>query len=155
VNVIHRSRRLWARKSAKTETSRVGHVIVSDSNCYHLTSLIDQNYAEQARARRSRCDGLLKRHATRASRSEFQTKPTSPASSASAALTVDVVPRHFLGALLGKRVYTAAIMNVVSARVRAPVRRPQTRHLNALGVSASKIERGRHCWMIGYVNTPF
>lgn len=128
-----------------------------DPNFYHLLLRIDQDYAEQTRARRCRRGGVL--HSAR-----YPRKPRGISYEARCHCEVrysfccaDCRRRTtpFSVRFLGRRVYTAAIMIVVSAtRASAGTAAPM-RQLDALGVPPSTIARWRHGWTTGFVGTPF
>jgi len=56
---------------------------------------------------------------------------------------------------LGRRVYVAAIMIVVSALRASAGTAAAMRQLDSLGVPPSTIERWRRWWTSGFVGTPF
>jgi hypothetical protein len=135
----------------------VCHVSARDPNFYHLLLRIDQDYAEQTRAQRCSCGGVL--HSAR-----YPRKPRGISYEARchcefrySFCCADCRRRTtpFSVRFLGRRVYTAAIMIVVSATRASAGTAAAMRQLDALGVPPSTIARWRHWWMTGFVGTPF
>jgi hypothetical protein len=132
-------------------------VSARDPNFYHLLLRIDQDLAEQARARRCRCGGVL--HSAR-----YPRKPRGVPGEARSCCDfrysfccADCRRRTtpFSVRFLGRRVYVAAIMIVVSATRASAGTAAAMRQLDALGVPPSTIARWRHWWTTGFVYTPF
>jgi hypothetical protein len=135
----------------------VCHVSIQNPNFYRLLLLIDQDYAEQTRAQRCRCGGVL--HSAR-----YPRKPRGISDEARchcdfrysfccADCRCRTTP--FSVRFLGRRIYTAAIMIVVSATRASAGTAAAMRQLDALGVPPSTIARWRHWWTTGFVGTPF
>jgi hypothetical protein len=132
-------------------------VSTRNPNFYHLLLHIDQDLAEQTRAQRCRCGGVL--HSAR-----YPRKPRGLPSGARSCCdfrysfccagcrrrTTPFSVRFF-----GRRVYVAAIMVVVSATRASAGTAAAMRQLDALGVPPSTIARWRHWWTTGFVGTPF
>ena len=133
------------------------HVSIRNPNFYSLLLHIDQDFAEQARAQRCRCGGAL--HSAR-----YPRKPRGLS---------DEVRSHFdfrysfccadcrcrttpcSVRFLGRRVYVAAIMVMVSATRASAGTAAAMRQLDSLGVPPSTIARWRHWWTTRFVSTPF
>jgi hypothetical protein len=132
-------------------------VSARDPNFYHLLLHIDQDLAEQTRAQRCRCGGVL--HSAR-----YPRKPRGLPGEARSCCDFRYSfccadCRHrttpFSVRFLGRRVYVAAIMIVVSALRASAGTAAAMRQLDSLGVPPSTIERWRRWWTSGFVGTPF
>jgi hypothetical protein len=134
----------------------VCHVTVQNPNFYRLLLRIDQDLAEQARAQRCRCGGVL--HSAR-----YPRKPRGLPREASSDLDFRysfccAVCRHrttpFSVRFFGRRVYVAAIMVAVSAARASAGTAAAMRQLDRLGVPHRTIARWRHWWITEFVTTP-
>jgi len=132
-------------------------VSIQNPNFYRLLLLIDQDYAEQVRAQRCRCGGAL--HSAR-----YPRKPRGISHHARchcdfrysfccADCRCRTTP--FSVRFLGRRVYVAAIMVVVSAMRTSAGTAAAMHQLDGLGVPRATLARWRHWWQTDFVSTPF
>jgi hypothetical protein len=135
----------------------VCHLNARNPNFYRLLLHIDQDLAEQTRAQRCRCGGVL--HSAR-----YPRKPRGLPGDARSCCDFRysfccAACRHrttpFSVRFPGRRVYVAAIMVVVSAMRASAGTAAAMRQLDSLGVPPSTIERWRRWWTTGFVDTPF
>jgi hypothetical protein len=135
----------------------VCHVSARNPNFYDLLLHIDQDLAEQTRAQRCRCGGVL--HSAR-----YPRKPRGLPGEARSCCDFRYSfccadCRHrttpFSVRFFGRRVYVAAIMVVVSAKRASAGTAAAMRQLDSLGVPPSTIARWRHWWTTEFVNTAF
>ncbi len=133
------------------------HLNARNPNFYHLLLHIDQDFAEQTRAQRCRCGGVL--HSAR-----YPRKPRGLPGEARSCCDfrysfccADCRCRTtpFSVRFLGRRVYAGAIMVVVSATRASAGTAVAMRQLDALGVPPSTIARWRQWWATDFVNSPF
>jgi hypothetical protein len=135
----------------------VCHVSAQNPNFYQLLLRIDQDYANQARAQGCHCGAAL--HSAC-----YPRKPRGISYEARCHCdfrysfccaecrrrTTPVSVRF-----LGRRVYVAAIMVVVSATRASAGTAAAMRQLDTLGVPPSTIAQWRHWWTTEFVGTPF
>lgn len=133
------------------------HVSARDPNFYQLLLHIDQDLAEQTRTQRCRCGGVL--HSARYPRKP-RGVPREARSSCNFRYSFCCAEcRHrttpFSVRFLGRRVYVAAIVVVVSATRASAGTAAAMRQLDALGVPPSTIVRWRQWWTTEFVSSPF
>ncbi|WP_373558936.1 hypothetical protein [Burkholderia sp. HI2714] len=131
---------------------------IQTPNFYRLLLHIDQDFAEQARARGCRrCGAVL--HSARYPRKprglprEARAEHNFRYSFCCAECRCRLTPLSVR--FLGRRVYVAAIMVVVSATRASAGTVAAMRQLDTLGVPPSTIARWRQWWQTDFVGTPF
>jgi hypothetical protein len=135
----------------------VCHVSAQNPNFYQLLLRIDQDYAGQARAQGCHCGGTL--HSAcyprkpRGISCEARCHCDFRYSFCCAECRRRTTP--FSVRFLGRRVYVAAIMIVVSATRASAGTAAAMRQLDTLGVPPSTIARWRHWWATDFASTPF
>ena len=133
------------------------HVSTRNPNFYHLLLHIDQDLAEQTRAQRCRCGGVL--HSARYPRKPRglpdETRSCFDFRYSFCCADCRCRTTPFSVRFLGRRVYAAAIMVVVSATRASAGTAAAMRQLDTLGVPPSTIARWRHWWTTRFVSTPF
>ncbi|MEM5332188.1 hypothetical protein VSR34_37715 [Paraburkholderia sp. JHI2823] len=135
------------------------HTSARNPDFYRLLLRIDQDFAEQTRSQHChRCNGVLHsaryrrkpRGLTREARAECGEFRYSFCCAECRRRTTPFSVRF-----LGRRVYVAAIMVVVSATRASAGTAAAMRQLDALGVPRATIARWQHWWQTDFVSTPF
>ena len=135
------------------------HTSARNPEFYRLLLRIDQDFAEQTRSQRcGRCRGVLHsaryprkpRGLTREARAECGNYRFS---FCCAECRRRITP--FSVRFLGRRIYVAAIMVVVSATRASAGTAAAMRQLDALGVPRATIARWQQWWQTDFVSTPF
>lgn len=153
---MHKRYRRGSLWFTRLKTTEVCHAILQNSNFYRLLLRIDHDLAEQTRAQRCRCGGVL--HSARYPRKprgiprDAQPDCDFRYSFCCAGCRRRTTPVSVR--FLGRRVYVAAIMVTVCASRASAGTAAAMRQLDSLDVPASTIARWRRWWRTEFMTTP-